>query len=118
MDNPIDVPDQRTVDQFRQRLKGALLVGLDWDSAIVAINVPQKVLVLLETDEETLSIRKQVAAILELELLELHRTARRIAASKGQGRPIEWMLEQVRPVKYGRQSNNAPINPTLVNDDL
>ena len=114
-DEPVD---PKLVDQYRDRLKGALLVGMTWDLAVIAINIPTAIIEVLDNDEQCIALRKQVHAMLELELLELHRTARKIAASKGQGRPIEWMLEQVRPEKYARQSNNAPINPTLVNDDL
>jgi hypothetical protein len=117
MENPLAI-DSKTVDQYQQRLQGALLVGLDWDLAVVAINIPTAIIEILEIDEQIIATRRQLKAMLELELLELHRTARKIAASKGQGRPIEWMLEQVHPEKYGRQSNNAPMNPTLVKDDL
>ena len=114
----ISAPDHKLVDSYRQRLHGALMVGLDWDTAIVAINVPTAIIKILETDEETVNLQKQVKAMIELEMLELHRTARKIAASKGQGRPIEWMLEQTRPEKYGRMANGIPANPTIVRDDL
>lgn len=110
--------DERIVDQYRQRLHGALMVGLDWDTALVAINVPIEMIEVFEKDNEIQTTLKQVKAMQELELLELHKTARKIAASKGQARPIEWMLEQVRPEKYARASNNSPANPAMVHDDL
>jgi hypothetical protein len=115
--NPLAV-EEKDIAPYRERLHGALMAGLDWDTALVAINVPIAIIAALDTDAQVIETRKQIKAMQELELLELHRTARRIAASKGQGRPIEWMLENVRPDKYGRNNNNPPANPTIVKDDL
>ena len=113
-----DATDPKLLNQYLDRLRGALAVNLDWDTALVALNVPIKMITPLEQHPEIISMRKQMKAVLELELLELHRTARKIAASKGQGRPIEWMLEQINPATYGRGSNNTPQNPAMVHDDL
>ena len=99
-------------------MQGALAVGLDWDTALVALNVPADILAVLEADPEIASLREHIKADIELELLELHRVARRIAASKGQGRPIEWMLEQVRPDKYGRSNATLSANPAIIKDDI
>ena len=110
--------DAKLVKSYAERLQGALAVGLDWDTAIVALNIPIDVLTVLEVDPDMISTRENIKANMELELLEMHRVARRIAASKGQGRPIEWMLEQVRPDKYGRKDATLPANPAIVKDDL
>ena len=117
MQNPAEI-DPKLLAPYIERLRGALMVGLGWDQALIAINVPANMFDALEANPELIQIRRQVSAILELELLELHRIARKIAAAKGQGRPIEWMLAQNNPSKYAPQSNNLPINPTLVKDDL
>lgn len=110
--------DPIVIAQYSDRLSGALAVGLDWDTAVIAVNVPTELIPILEADEGLTQLRKRITATMEYELLLLHQTARKVAASKGQGRPIEWALEQIRPEKYGRSSNNSPQNPVIVHDDL
>lgn len=110
--------DAILIEQYSQRISGALAVGLDWDTALIAVNVPVHLIPVLEADESLKSLQERIKAQMELDLLTLHQTARKVAAFKGQGRPIEWALEQLRPEKYGRSSNNTPPNPTIVHDDL
>lgn len=111
--------DEKLINAYISRLTGALIVGLDWDTALIAINVPQDLIPIIEESEEIQQLKKRVEAELELELLELHRTARKIAASKGQGRPIEWMLGQINPSKYApKNGEGMPRIPTVLKDDI
>lgn len=110
--------DEREVFKTKDRLRSALMYGMDWETAVIAINVPQDILAVLEADEEMRSFRDRVEAEAELELLKLHATARKIAASKGQGRPIEWALSQLRPDKYGGNSTKLPAVAFVVKDDI
>lgn len=114
----MSVFDPKSPEHYIERLQGALLVGLAWDTAIVALNIPLDVADVLEKDPRITEFRARATAEMEYELLKLHQTARKVAAGKGQARPIEWMLGQINPAKYAPIGNNAPKNPTLVEDDI
>ena len=110
--------DDKILIQYIERLSGALLVGLDWELALVAVNVPIDLIDAIENNTEVKNLRARVQAEMEYDLLKLHSTARKIAASKGQGRPIEWMLGQINPNKYAKTSGGEPTVPSVVKDDL
>lgn len=110
--------DAREIQGYTERLRSALMVGMDWDTAVIAINIPTEILAVIEADPEMQTFRERVVAEAELALLNLHQTARKIAASKGQGRPIEWALAQLRPEKYGGNSSTLPSVAFVVKDDI
>jgi hypothetical protein len=107
-------------EQRKDRVAAAVAIGMELERAMIAMGCSVEECALIRADgklQEQLSFWETRS---EFDALQLHQTARKIAANKGNGAPIQWYLEKINKPRWGTQDPNLgkPEMPNIIFEEL
>lgn len=100
------------IEQKKKHIIRCIKLGMDLNSSMIVSQCTNDEMELLESDEGFIREIKFRQHLMEAELLDKHRLGRNLAVTKGNTKPIEWMLERVNKERWSSKSDsgNEAIN--------